>query len=514
MFLHTHTGKQDSGMTAKPVKSAGFSKAGLVIVALCVLTELAFGYFVIASGLIPLKYAALIILLLLGLAVVIGILTYKTDRKLAFVLGACMAVALIAVLIYGITALWKISATLDAITTTTTETAEVALYVLDQDEAESLTDLINDTFGIISELDRTNTDLAVAQINQTLSTTITTAEYDSITELVDALLAGEVRAIVVNVAYVDLLEDLDDYADVPNQLREISMFSVVTQIEMSVDSRADGAEAAVETDIDIEQSAFILYISGSDSRTGLSSKARSDVNIIAVVNTDTRQILLISTPRDFYVPLSISNGVKDKLTHAGIYGVQVSMDTLAMLYDVEIDYYFKICFQGVVGIVDALGGVSVYSEYAFTSSHSGYTFTVGYNDVTGDMALDFVRERYAFATGDRQRGKNQMALIRAVVKKACSPSILTGYSSILDSVSANFETNISAESITALVSRQLAFEEEWNIVTYSVNGSDGRGKTYSAPNYNAYVMIPDESTVATAKELIAAVMAGEVIEQP
>ena len=245
----------------------------------------------------------------------------------------------------------------------------------------------------------------------------------------------------------------------------------------------------------------------------MTAKSRSDVNIIATINTDTREILLVSTPRDYYVPLSISNGVPDKLTHAGIYGIDVCMNTLGMLYDIDINYYFRINFGGFVKVIDALGGITVYSDYDFDSQNTtGYHFNQGTNYVNGEQALVFARERYAFTEGDRQRGKNQMAVIKGVVDKALSPEILTSYSSILSSLDGCFGTNISYEEIAQLLQQQLTGGGDWTIVSYSVDGTGATEKPYSM-SQKAYVMVPDYSTVDKAKDLMAKVRNGEVVTQ-
>jgi LCP family protein required for cell wall assembly len=162
-----------------------------------------------------------------------------------------------------------------------------------------------------------------------------------------------------------------------------------------------------------------VYISGMDTWGHISVASRSDVNILAAVNPQTKQILLVSTPRDYYVPLSISGGAKDKLTHAGIYGIDVSEDTMEMLYDVDIDYYFKLNFSGFEGLIDAMGGITVWSDYDFTVDPIKH-YVVGENQLTGLEALAFARERHAFAGGDRQRGTNQMNVIQSVIDKMCS----------------------------------------------------------------------------------------------
>ena len=238
------------------------------------------------------------------------------------------------------------------------------------------------------------------------------------------------------------------------------------------------------------------------------------MNIIAAVNPVTKQVVLINTPRDYYVDLAGTNS-KDKLTHAGLYGVQTSMDTLGNLYGVNVEHYIRINFAGFIDIVDALGGVDVYSDQAFTSVGSpGYydptTFVEGWNHLDGKAALAFARERHAFKTGDVQRGINQMKVIDAMLNKIKSPALLMGFTKILDAVADSFVTSLSTNQISALVRMQLSDFAEWNIERYTVTGTSGSStKCYSAKGQKLYVMKPDEASVAKAKEMIAAVMGGE-----
>ena len=264
----------------------------------------------------------------------------------------------------------------------------------------------------------------------------------------------------------------------------------------------------------ITKEPFVLYLSGVDTRGDLTEKARSDVNIIAAVNPVTKQVVLINTPRDYYVDLAGTNS-KDKLTHAGLYGVQTSMDTLGNLYGVNVEHYIRINFAGFIDIVDALGGVDVYSDQAFTSVGSpGYydptTFVEGWNHLDGKAALAFARERHAFKTGDVQRGINQMKVIDAMLNKIKSPALLMGFSKIMDAAADCFVTSFSQDQISALVRMQLSDFAEWNIERYTVTGTSGSStKCYSAKGQKLYVMKPDEASVAKAKEMIAAVMGGE-----
>ena len=259
---------------------------------------------------------------------------------------------------------------------------------------------------------------------------------------------------------------------------------------------------------------FVVYLSGVDNRGDLTEDARSDVNILAVVNPLTKRVALVNTPRDYYVDLAGTDS-KDKLTHAGLYGVETSMATLGDLYGIEVDHYVRINFAGFIDIVDALGGIDVYCDEAFTSVGSpGYydptDFEEGWNHLDGAAALAFARERHAFATGDIQRGINQMKVIDAMLDKIKSPALLTSYSRLLAAVSDNFVTSLSSNQITALVRMQLSDFAAWDIENYSVTGSSSSSThCYSAQGQKLYVMKPDEDSVAGAQELIQSVLSGE-----
>ena len=264
----------------------------------------------------------------------------------------------------------------------------------------------------------------------------------------------------------------------------------------------------------ITKEPFVVYLSGVDTRGELTEKARSDVNILAVVNPKTKQVALINTPRDYYVDLAGTNS-KDKLTHAGLYGVETSMETLGNLYGVEVTDYIRINFAGFMSIVDALGGVDVYSDQAFTSVGSpGYydptSFVEGCNHLDGKAALAFARERHAFASGDIQRGIDQMKVIDAMLNKIKSPALLMNFSKLMDAASDCFVTSLSQDQISALVRMQLSDFAEWDIQSCTVTGSSGTStKCYSAKGQKLYVMKPDESSVNKAKELIASVLGGD-----
>ena len=239
----------------------------------------------------------------------------------------------------------------------------------------------------------------------------------------------------------------------------------------------------------------------------ITTTSRSDVNILMTVNPLTHQILLTTTPRDYYVYIpGISGDERDKLTHAGIYGVKASMRTLENLYGTQISDYIRINFDSLIRLVDALGGVDVYSEFDFKSGE--YSFNKGTNHLDGEQALAFCRNRYAFASGDVQRGKNQMLVLTAIINKLMSPALLKNPSGVLDVVGSSMQTSISSNEITDAIAWQLDTGADWSISRQSVTGTGDSEQTFSMKGIDLYVMWPDEDSVSKAAEGIRELLEG------
>lgn len=254
----------------------------------------------------------------------------------------------------------------------------------------------------------------------------------------------------------------------------------------------------------IKSGKFNVYISGIDTSGNISNVSRSDANILMSINTNTHEALLTSIPRDYYVTLH-SYGAKDKLTHSGIYGVNETVKTAEDLLDTDINYYVRVNFTTVIKLVDKLGGIDVYSDYNF--SRDGYNFKKGYNHINGDAALVFSRERYSFASGDNQRVKNQQHVIEAIMKKVLnSTTLLTKYTDILDSLKGSFQTNIEQDDISKLVKDQINNMSSWTIKSNSLTGTGASSSTYSMGSTKLYVMVPNSTSVTSAKEKIDEVL--------
>lgn len=329
------------------------------------------------------------------------------------------------------------------------------------------------------------------------------SEYDSLSAMLEAFYKGEVDSIIINESSRSQILDMESYADFDNNTR------VVYQTSYKVEN-TDKANAVT----DITSKPFNVLISGSDTRGGFDENGRSDVIMVATINPKTSTILLTSVPRDFYVTTACDaadgcmQGALDKITHTGIHGTNTTKRTVEQLLGVEINYTFKVGFDTVTDLVDALGGVDVYVEPGYAVTTSTFSVHEGTNHLDGEHALAYARERYSYTEGDRQRTKNQQQVLMGIVNEATKPSVITKYASIMDAMANTFSTTMSNEEISDLIKYQINNNPKWKIEQYMV---DGTGDTLMCAELGdaASVMVPDQSTVKMAKDKINAVLAGK-----
>lgn len=474
---------------------------GKILAAIFAGIGIAFVVGLAALKMLPTVLVVVVAGVLAALVAAVLLLTWTGRGKVKMIIGIALAIIMIAALIVGTVYVYKTLSALNEISSTDTETIHVGIYIRSDSEDIEGENAAEYCYGVLRELDRTSTNKALEKMAQTFGTKPAYREYDRLPELLEALFDKQVDAIVLNQAYLELLQEMNGYEDISTRLHELFLQQI--EVDMGENQLPQNGDENADP-----LSPFVLYISGIDAYGSVSVRSRSDVNILAVVNPRTRQVVLVSTPRDYYVPLSISNGIPDKLTHAGIYGVNVSIETLEMLYDIEIDYYFRVNFSGFTKLIDALGGITVYSQYSF--KREDYTYQKGLNTMDGKKALAFCRERYSFSSGDRQRGKNQMAVIQAVIDKALSPALLKNYTQVLDAATGAFETSMPMEIIGAITAEQLKEGGKWNVTTCSADGTGDNQTPYSL-DFSTYVMHPNYETVEHAKTQIQKVLNGEIV---
>lgn len=459
--------------------------AGYILLALYAVAAIVFVGFCANLKMLPSIY-----LIILGITfVILALILLIMHKKLvSSIISSILTIVFIIGMIAGTFMLHKTASTLQKIISPEKVSNITGVYVLKDDPAQKIEDAKEYKFGIVSDIDTENTQKSIAKLESSLNVKLDIQEYDNIFAMMDELKDKKIGALILNSAYIDVIGDEKDYSWVRTDLREIASFS-----------HEEGGQQVSQVPSEVPET-FIMYLSGIDTFGRISARSRSDVNILAVVNTKTKNILLLSTPRDYYVDYSVTSGAKDKLTHAGIYGIDASMDALEKLYGIDINYYLRVNFSGFVDVINALGGVDVNSDYDFSSGST--TFHVGTNHLTGEEALSFARERYSFEDGDFQRAKNQMEVIRAVIAKSASASLLTNYSSVMDAVAGSIDTNMPQEHIASLVKMQLSNMAQWNVTSYTSTGTSTSAETYSMPGRDLYVIVPDEASIKHAKELI------------
>ena len=435
-------------------------------------------------------------IVMLGVVIIGSILFFmtlsKNRRRIARIFGNGFAIAFSILFLIGGFGLSIANSLISDITVQNVEHKDISLIVLKESDIKSVGDIKeDDTLGYQTICYPESAEKMMKALKEERGIENPKQEFGTINEMVKGLYEEIVPIIILDEAYRNVLEE------------EYPTFTKDTRVIYTINYPEE--EMNFVKDVNITKDSFVVLISGIDTYGKISSISRSDVNIIAVVNPAQAKILLISIPRDYYVPImsggsSIGRGEgqKDKLTHTGLFGPQCTMNTLEELFDIPIHYYVRVTFTSVVDIVDAIGGVTVHSDYAFDE------FQVGPNECDGKKALSFARERYAFIDGDRQRGKNQMKIIEAIVGKLSNPTLEYDYLQLFQAVGDCVETNIPDADIKEFIQFQINNMPKWSMETTSVNGSDGKDYSYYS-GQNLYVMYPEQASIDAAKERIRSV---------
>lgn len=442
---------------------------------------------------LPLKYELFIIGSFGLLGYVLWWLQYgKNINKINRVLGKFLIIVLCILLAVANVYLFKMYRTLGKISDGDVETVTVSVIVMKDSEYEQLDDLATASFGAYESADQENISATLTDIKSKISDGFVYQTYNSYDEEAEALYVGEIDALILNEAYRELMENT--YPEFDEDTRVVYTFEIAHKV------------GDISKNVDVTNTPFNVYITGIDTYGSVATRSRSDVNMIATINPNTHQILLTSIPRDFYVSQSCQGGAQDKLTHTGIFGVECTVNTAEQFFGIDINYYARVNFTSLVNIVDALGGITVDNPNYFTTF--GYTFEPGQIYLNGDQALAFSRERYSFADGDRERGRNQMRVITGMINKAVSPAIIYNYNSVMDAIGGSFQTNMGSSEITSFINKQIDTMNGWDIEQQSVTGY---GDTLYSPanGFYSYMMVPDMDSVNSAVARINEVLYAE-----
>ncbi|MCI8348232.1 MAG: LCP family protein [Firmicutes bacterium] len=473
--------------------------AGLYIVSIVV-----FIISVLMVNVLPLTYFIILILVLsfVSLIILLSLLKKnvkigggrenKKDKK-----NIAASVAAIVMILITSTGTYYMANTLDFFSKISDKSTTHNFYVIVKADSkyDELKDIDKKTVAVMNQEDEI---YAKAQKKLKEKVDVRLERKGQFDDLTKSLLNDKTEIIFMNSAYYEMaIEDIEGFTSENTRIIEEIIVEVEPNTELNVKS------------VDVTKEPFNIYISGIDTTGSIGNISRSDVNMVMTVNPKTKTILLTSIPRDYYVKLATKDAM-DKLTHSGLYGIEETTKTVENLLGIDINYYVKVNFTTVVKLVDTLGGITVNSEYSFSAlgmDNVTYNYVAGPNNLNGQAALAFARERYSFASGDNQRVKNQQAVLTGIIKKCTgSTSILTNYNGILNAIEDNIQTSMSQKDITSLVKMQLGDMSGWTIKHCSLRGSGSSTTVYSIPNSYVYVMVPDQESVDEAKSQISSVI--------
>ncbi|MDY7601649.1 LCP family glycopolymer transferase CpsA [Streptococcus suis] len=476
--------KRNGRRKSSKLKLVNFALLGLYVITLCLFLVTMYRY-----NILDFRYLNYIVtLLLVGVAVLTGLLMWRKKARIFTALLLVFSLVITSVGIYGMQEVVKFSTRLNS--NSTFSEYEMSILVpanSDIRDVRQLTSILAP-----AEYDQDNITALLDDISKMESAQLVTNPSTSYLTAYQSMLNGESQAMVFNGVFTNILENEDP--DFSSKVKKIYSFKVTQTVETATEQ--------------VSGDSFNIYISGIDTYGPISSVSRSDVNIIMTVNRATHKILLTTTPRDSYV--AIADGGQnqyDKLTHAGIYGVNASVHTLENLYGIDISNYIRLNFTSFLQLIDLVGGIDVENTQEFTSLHGNYYFPVGQVHLNAEQALGFVRERYSLEGGDNDRGQNQEKVIAALIKKLSSPDNLANYQAILTGLEGSIQTDLSLETIMGLVNTQLESGTQFTVESQALTGT-GRSdlSSYAMPGSQLYMMEINQDSLEQAKVAIQSVL--------
>ena len=471
--------------TSKFQQSFNITLLLVYVVLACFLLFLIFRYHILAVSNVNLLLAVVMVVI----ALVALLLILNRKAKIFTLIMLVLSIMTSSLALIGVRQFISLANQLNA--TSNYSSYSISVAVLADSEIGNVSQLSSVTAP--TGTDSENIQKLLDDIKATQSKDLSVEESSSYLAAYKSLLAGDSKAIVLNSVFENLIEQ--EYPDHAKKIKKIYTKELTKTVEAPKVS---------------QNKAFNLYISGIDTYGPISSVSRSDVNIIMTVNQETKKILLTTTPRDAYVPIADGgNNQNDKLTHAGIYGVDASIHTLENLYGIDLNYYARLNFTSFLKLIDLLGGVDVYNDQEFTSLHGKYHFPVGNVHLDSEQALGFVRERYSLANGDGDRGRNQQKVISAIIQKLTSTEALKNFDGIMQSLQDSVQTNMPPETMMSLVNTQLESGGKYTVITRDLKGTGRMGlPSYAMPDSSLYMLEVDSNSLETLKTEIKDIMEG------
>ncbi len=443
---------------------------------------------------LPLKYFAIISIVLIGITLMLNYALI--NRKLSHLNKIIVKIVIIILCILLSAGNWYIFKTNDLLFSMMSrkELAIISVVTMKDSDIDEINDLKGKTLGAINIGDVEKQYEALADIEKTLDSEIELQKYTSYKTFADDLYNGNVDAILLNESSREQFKE--NHKD----------FDERTKIIKSFKYEKDSKDIAKS--VKITEEPFNVYISGMDTHGSLATTSHSDVNMIVTINPKTHQILMTGIPRDLYIPQVCQKNQTDKLTHSGAFGLDCTVESVENYFNIDLNYYVKVNFSSVEQIVDALGGITVHSDYDFVTVKNKIPIHKGENYLNGLETLSFVRERKSFADGDQQRSRNQMVALEAIINKALSPAIITKYPKLMSAVNGSFQTNMTQYEMTNFVKNQLETMASWDIKQIQVGGA-GETSWSPANGFYCWVLVPNEDTIKNAVNLINKVHNGE-----
>lgn len=458
-----------------------------IIALISVVIMLVFCGYIYKLGMIPFKYLSIIYAIIMIFYVIFLFFTLPRKIKTSIKTVCCVFMVIFSVLfVLGIKYVDKTISFIDKINDELSQKEDYHVMVLKSSLLKEIGNIRDKKVGLYQTSKNNTKAIDILKKEVPFEEVL----YDDVVLMFEDLLEGKIDAVLINSSINNLIDSDLDYL----KLDLLELDSISVPIE----------EVDIVKVVDVTNTPFNIYIAGGDAYGSISKVTNTDVNMVVTVDPVNKKLLLTSIPRDYYVNLpGQGENAYDKLTHAGYYGISESVSAVEKLLDIDINYYVKVNFSTIEGVIDAIGGVVIYVDKGFTTSNGMYTFKVGDCYMDGKKALRFARERKVFKDGDVQRVKNQQKVLSAIIDKmTSSTTLITNYADILESVKKNFSTNIDTKSINRLVKMQINDMTSWKIEKQNLVGSGASEKTYTFPNMKLYVMKRNENSVITASEKI------------